>query len=68
MANLFNISRPLRDDDFTLDLTHAKREVFQHYVMKYFVVIPTKAYTSLISTSYLSINDKTAAKKAIISR
>ena len=68
MANLFNISRPLRDDEFTIDLTNAKREVFQYYVMKYFVVIPTKTYTYLISTSYLSINDKTAAKKAIISR
>ena len=54
MANLFNISRPLRDDEFTIDLTNAKREVFQYYVMKYFAVIPTKTYTSLISTSYLS--------------
>ena len=43
---------------------HKKRS-FSVFFITYFVVIPTKTYISLVSTlsTYLSIYDKTVAKK-----
>ena len=47
-GQLCNISGPLRDDDFTIDLTQG--EIFSVFFMTYFVIIPTKTYTSIVST------------------
>ena len=48
-GQLCNISGPLRDDDFTIDLTQGEKfSVF--FFMTYFVIIPTKTYTSILST------------------
>ena len=58
-----NISRLLRRDDFTTDLTQGEK--FSGFFFFFnFVVIQPKTYTSLVSTSSLSIYDKTVAKKS----
>ena len=55
------MSRPLRDDDFTIDLAW-RGKLIVHFIT-YFVVILTKTYAALASTSLLIMWDKTAAKK-----
>ena len=58
-----NIWRPLSDDDFTTDLAHGEKFNFSVYLITYFVVTLSKTYSSLVSTSSLSIYDKTVTKK-----
>ena len=55
------MSRPLRDDDLTLNLRKERRSSV--YFVTDFVEIQAKTYTSLESTLSLAIYDKTSAKK-----
>ena len=47
-GQLCNISGPLRDNDFPIDLTQGEK--FSVFFLWYFVIIPTKTYTSILST------------------
>ena len=58
-----NIWRPPSDDDFIIDLTQGEKFHFSVYLTTYFVVILSKTYTSLVSTSSLSIYNRTVTKK-----
>ena len=67
-AKLFcDNSRPLRDDDFTINLTLGEK-----FIIGIFYTIcranSNKPSSSLVSTSSLSIYDKTRGEKALISR
>ena len=67
-AKLFcDNSRPLRDDDFTINLTLGEK-----FIIGIFYTIcranSNKLSSSLVSTSSLSIYDKTRGEKALTSR
>ena len=55
---IYNISRPLLDVDFTINLTQARE-----FIDRFYHIIQTKPYTFHISTLLISISDKITVEK-----
>ena len=55
---IYNISRPLLDVDFTINLTQARE-----FIDRFYQIIQTKTYTFQVSALLNSISDKIMAKK-----